>query len=560
VPAPEADGLHHPTSEAEIVGLVRAAAAAGQRLRVRGAGHSPPASIGLDGGAGIEACLDRYCAWWVVDEERRLVEAQAGIHLGRDPSDPRGEATVERSLLWQLWHRHGWAISITGGITHQTVGGFLSTGSAGGSTRHSVAGDVWAVRIVDGRGQVHVLSREDEDPSEFYAVLPSMGLLGVVSTVTFRCAEAFTISGQEAISVPARAVVDIFGDGGYGRPSLEAFLRGAEYARVEWWPQRGAERLLIWQAQRARPEPGFLPVRYEQFSAWPPFAEPLIALLYSLFGNLQDLDHARQVLRSHSQHLDRVLAQLSAAGRLNARGRALARGLGSLLRGVAGAVPALRPLAPTLERAIPRLFPVMLDRVLPVDAHKRGMHHREPQSFQDWSWHGLPMDNQASDVLLGTEFTELWTPLGRAGEVVRLVRAHFSAPSSAREAYRRTGLYAYELYAAPPHSGWLHPGHTNGDDEWRDGAFRLDVYWYSGNVEDPHEHFFPQFWWLLRDHDIPFRLHWGKHHPRVLPGDRTWSDHLASMYPRWSDWLALRARWDPEEVFLTRYWRDRLGL
>ncbi|HEX4107479.1 MAG TPA: FAD-binding protein [Solirubrobacteraceae bacterium] len=546
--------LQYPQSEADVVALVRAAAASGRQLRVRGSGHSPAAAIGADRSHAIELSLDRYRAWWVLDEERRLIEVQAGINLGRDPSHPRGEATVERSLLWQLWHERGWALSITGGITHQTVAGFLSTGSSGGSTRHSLTHDVVAVRIVDGRGEVHVLSRDDEDRGAFDAVLPSMGLLGVISTVTFQCIEAFTISGQEAITIPARSAVDVFGPGGFGRPSLEDFLRGVEYTRLEWWPQRGAERLLIWQAQRTRPEPGFLPVRYEQFTAWPLFAEPLIGLLYTLFGNLEDLEHAQQVLREHTEHLDRVLARLSADGHLRPRGRALARALGSALRTVARSVPALQPLTPALQRAIPRLFPMLLDLVLPVDTHKRGMHHREPQAFSDWSWHGLPMDNQASDVLLATEFTELWSPLPRAGEVVRLVREYFAAPADSREAYGRTGLYAYELYAAPPHAGWLHPGHSNGHDEWRDGAFRLDVYWYAANAADPHETFFPQFWRLLRDHGIPFRLHWGKH----LPG--AWTDQLAAQYPRWMDWLALRARMDPDGVFLTDYWRDHLGV
>ncbi|MBO0769380.1 MAG: hypothetical protein J2O48_11915, partial [Solirubrobacterales bacterium] len=30
--------------------------------------------------------------------------------------------------------------------------------------------------------------------------------------------------------------------------------------------------------------------------------------------------------------------------------------------------------------------------------------------------------------------------------------------------------------------------------------------------------------------------------------------------PRWQNWLALRAECDPDNVFLTEYWRARLGL
>jgi FAD/FMN-containing dehydrogenase len=557
-----ADGLYHPASEEELVALVRVAQRDGRQLRVRGAGHSPEASIGTDTFDGVEISLDRYRQWWVVDEQRRLVEVQAGIHLGRDAHHPSGTATLRASLLFQLWNERGWALSGTGGISHQTVSGFLSTGSAGGSVQYSVANDVWAVRLIDGRGEVHTFSREDADRSRFDAVFPSVGVLGVISTVTLRCTEAFTISGQEAITSIEGAEVDLFGEGSdeRGRPSLAQYFREVEYSRVEWWPQRGAERMLLWQAQRTRMQPGFRPVRYEEFTAWPVFAEPVFALLFVIFGNLGDLEHARDVLRLDAHYLDRVLRQLTAGGQLSRRGHRLARVLQAAVSGTAALVPRLAPLAPRLERAIPSLFPRLLDLGLPLDTRKRGMHRGEPQAFRDWSWQGLPMDDQASDVLLATEFTELWTPLDRAGEVMRLLRDHFDAPADPHESYARTGLYAYELYASPPLSGWLHPAYSDGADEWRDGAFRLDVYWFAATSTDPHEHFFPQFWWLLRERGIPFRLHWGKHQPRVAAGDRTWVDHLARMFPRWEEFLALRAELDPDGVFLTRYWRDRFGL
>jgi hypothetical protein len=47
--------------------------------------------------------LDKYVGWRVKDEERKLVEADAGIHLGADPSDPTGGATLVASLLYGLW-------------------------------------------------------------------------------------------------------------------------------------------------------------------------------------------------------------------------------------------------------------------------------------------------------------------------------------------------------------------------------------------------------------------------------------------------------------------------
>ena len=36
--------------------------------------------------------------------------------------------------------------------------------------------------------------------------------------------------------------------------------------------------------------------------------------------------------------------------------------------------------------------------------------------------------------------------------------------------------------------------------------------------------------------------------------------YLKRLYPRWDDFMALRARLDPKGVFVTKYWGDRLGI
>src|SRR5438093_1297115 len=116
------DGLYHPVSEQELVALVKMANAQGRELRVRGAAHSLshviysdpreqiPNRVGWQQpppGDGVNVMLDRYRQWRVKDEQRKLVEADAGIHLGEDPSDPTKTATLETSLLWQLWKQRG---------------------------------------------------------------------------------------------------------------------------------------------------------------------------------------------------------------------------------------------------------------------------------------------------------------------------------------------------------------------------------------------------------------------------------------------------------------------
>jgi FAD/FMN-containing dehydrogenase len=245
------DGFHHPASEDEIVALVKAASRDGKRLRVRGAAHSVSNAIYTsptgpnrvtrqappdDGN--VNVMLDRFASWSVVDEDRKLVEADAGIHLGADPDDPTKTATLERSLLYQLAQR-GWTLYDTGGVTHQTVSGFTATGSSGSSLQFTSNRNLYGFRVVDGRGEVHEFTREDADLDGFHSMMPSLGLLGVVTAITFECTDLFAIEGTEAVTTVEAGPAD-----------LERFLRDAEFARLEWWPQRGAERLLTWQASR----------------------------------------------------------------------------------------------------------------------------------------------------------------------------------------------------------------------------------------------------------------------------------------------------------------------
>jgi hypothetical protein len=143
---------------------------------------------------------------------------------------------------------------------------------------------------------------------------------------------------------------------------------------------------------------------------------------------------------------------------------------------------------------------------------------------------------------------------------MQLLREYFAEPQADREAYRRTGTYAWELYAAMPTQFWINPSYTSGEDEWRDGAFRVDPYWFTENAENPAERFFLGPWQLLREAGVPFRLHWGKFQPIDPPGDTNWVDFFRAQYPRWDDFLRLRAERDPNNIFLNRYWRDRFGL
>lgn len=371
-PARGNDGFYHPNSEEQLIALVKLAGAEGRQLRVRGAVHSVACAIYTDPctdsdntvehespppGDNLNVMLDQYRGFHVVDAEKRLVEAQAGINLGHDTSDPTHTSTLENSLLYQLWKDHGWTLSALGGIIHQTVSGFLSTGSSGGSLSYAITDNIYSFRVIDGLGNVYCVSRED-DPDTFHGVAVSMGLLGVISTVTLQCVPTFNISGQEAITSYDEASMDFFGAGSDGKLPLEQFLQQVEYCRIEWWPQPGAERLLTWQCQRIVPQPGFRPVRYQEFTNRPEVGELAIGVLYTIIGNLDDLSRAKPKLQASFAQLDQVLTILYKTEGLGEFGKILAEAISTALKvGIDAAITLLEAMVPLLKQMLPEILP-----------------------------------------------------------------------------------------------------------------------------------------------------------------------------------------------------------
>ncbi len=507
-PAPKrgADGYFHPSSEDELCELVRAARRLGKQVRVRGSAHSLKQAIQTDGAEHYDVLLDRYIGVRF-DDELGQVTVQAGCHLGRDPRDPTRTSTWENSLLAQLTAR-GWALPDLGGVSHQTVAGFLSTGSCGGSVMHAIEDAVVGYRLVDGTGRVHSFSRGDE---HFDAIGCSLGLLGILSSVTFQCIPSYDIIGRETICEEQSTPYQLYGDGEAG---LEGFLRRTEYARLMWWPQRGVQRVSTWQARRMAPRD------YAPHTGSPGAlkAKPYLAL-----GDAVTQPHAASALNQAAQAVGGLLYDgLAQATRLYsplaARGT-LAKKAGQLVR----------------NAFAERVLPPILRAFVPTDG--------PPQHFWD-SWHdGLPMDNQMSEASLPTQFTEIWVPLEQTGEVMRALREHYD-----RGGYDATGAYICEVYAARRTSGWMHPSYG------RD-SLRIDLFWFARNTEDPTSTWFVQFWELLKP--FGYRLHWGK----FLPKDPALGhQYLRQQLPRWDDFMALRQAMDPDGLFLTRYWREALGL
>lgn len=126
------NALVSPSSEDEIISIIKQAHTTRSQVRVIGSAHSSPSNIILDAPGGvfpsnvILITLTKYRGV-SIDKAKKLAVVKAGTNLHIDPEVT--DSTEANSLASQL-QKAGFAMPETGGVLHQTLGGFLSTGAS----------------------------------------------------------------------------------------------------------------------------------------------------------------------------------------------------------------------------------------------------------------------------------------------------------------------------------------------------------------------------------------------------------------------------------------------
>jgi L-gulonolactone oxidase len=216
--------IDHPSSEDELARIVRDAAAAGERVKVVGAGHSFT-GIALTDGRLVQ--LDRHQQVLACDAETGRVTVQSGI-----PISKLSEALYERGL----------AMPNLGDIAYQSIAGAVSTATHGtGVKLAGLAGAVIAMRLIAGDGSIVECSAEHE-PEVFHAARVGLGALGILSSVTLQCVPAFNLRAVEA---PAR-VDELLA-------TLDEHVHGNDHFEFFWVPHTGWA-LTKWNNRTDEPE------------------------------------------------------------------------------------------------------------------------------------------------------------------------------------------------------------------------------------------------------------------------------------------------------------------
>jgi hypothetical protein len=514
----DVSNFEHPESEQEIVDLIRRARAEGAQVRVRGSEHSVAKAVYTDhfdpvAGASesprpvINVMMDRYRGMEIRERpDGPVAIIEAGRSIGGDPYGPAGTEDPEQSVVVPL-HRAGYALPILGGITHQTISGFLGTGSAGASVMHNLSDAIVSVRLIDGTGQVHDV---DRDHPWWPAIGTSMGLYGIISTVTLKLVPRYAIEGWTSTQHTSDCEIDLFGSGSVGRPSLKHFFEREPYSRLMWWPQRGVNKVEIWRAEPIPWSDDFEPKPFRQFPLFPRLQQRFIRAIYRRF----------------LPAFERLAGRAATTSEPDQRGKKP-----GLFRRLAGA----------LYRW---LLPWVINLFIPCNVDRSGRYEHRP--FQDVWYEGLPHDNQMDDQLMPILFTEVWIDLEQAPAVMRALRDYWAEGSLAR-----TGTFCAEIYATGPSPFWLNAAYGR-------AVLRFDPFMFHTDDAKPDKTHFPQFWELLRQ--FGFRFHWGKSlsEPESSTGPQYRREVAGADV--WDRFLLHRQTADPDGIFVTEYWRRHLGL
>lgn len=194
-----------PATEAELVGVVRDAAARGLHVKTVGAGHSfTPAAV-TDG---VLVNLDNLTGLVHVDKDAMEVTFLAGTRLRDIP---------------RLLRPHGLALANQGDVDPQSLAGALSTSTHGtGAGFTGFAGMVRGLRMVTADGVIH--DAGPGDPLYHYGRV-SIGALGVLTQVTMAVVDTFILAAVEK----AEPLVPVVAD-------FPALAREVDHLEYYWFP------------------------------------------------------------------------------------------------------------------------------------------------------------------------------------------------------------------------------------------------------------------------------------------------------------------------------------
>jgi L-gulonolactone oxidase len=177
--------VYQPTSVAEMVSIVKTAAASKIPIRASGKGHM---------------WYDTMCA----DENDTIIIQTEGVHSisDFDLTGPEGSVTIEAGVtffeLAEYLHARNASIGYALVNWNMTIAGAVAMGAHRSSLREAsmVAAGVLEIHIIDGTGTIQKIVR-DETNDDWLAASTSLGLLGPIARMKFKIFPSFKLYAKQ---------------------------------------------------------------------------------------------------------------------------------------------------------------------------------------------------------------------------------------------------------------------------------------------------------------------------------------------------------------------------
>jgi len=194
--------LYFPSSEEEIINILKKN---DSKIRVFGERKS---SADIAAGTETLISLARYGEFLSIDRDQKQITVQSGISL---------------KVFLEKIEELKWAIPCLPDIDEISLGGALSTGTHGtGRDGHLLSEYVVSMRVLNHSG--NPVEIDQKNPlMEAYRL--SLGLLGIISTVTFQCVSIYNLQIEE------RPVHD-----DYWLENYEELVKDHDFTRILWLP------------------------------------------------------------------------------------------------------------------------------------------------------------------------------------------------------------------------------------------------------------------------------------------------------------------------------------
>jgi FAD-linked oxidoreductase len=168
----------YPESEQAIQTAIQKAITKQQKVRLIGTGHSFTPICKTDE---LLMSLDRFQGIINIDKNLNQVEVKAGTKL---------------SLLGDLIFEQGLAMENMGDVDEQSIAGTISTGTHGtGQSFGTISTQVVKIKFVNGYGELIECSSTYQ-VGLFKAAQVSLGMLGVITSITLQCQPAYKLKLQ----------------------------------------------------------------------------------------------------------------------------------------------------------------------------------------------------------------------------------------------------------------------------------------------------------------------------------------------------------------------------